>query len=151
MEMSSAENGQQITTDDMNRELLLSRFGVWLLASQCRTVSLCKSEERLGYLISVVFDWMTATADIGDKGVRAKIETLKKEYISNWLNNVKKGNFELYCTCLSPDPPSYVQMQETTDMLSDSIRLLKEGLYRICCLIPYNLIPQEVSEIYGKL
>ncbi|XP_046839871.1 protein unc-79 homolog isoform X2 [Xenia sp. Carnegie-2017] len=146
VEMSSAENGQQITTDDMNRELLLSRFGVWLLASQCRTVSLCKSEERLGYLISVVFDWMTATADIGDKGVRAKIETLKKEYISNWLNNVKKANFELYCTCLSPDPPSYVQMQETTDMLSDSIRLLKEGLYRICCLIPYNLIPQEVWE-----
>jgi hypothetical protein len=111
-------------------------------------VSLCKSDERLGYLISVVFDWMTATAAITDKGVRAKIETLKKEYISNWINVVKKANLDLYCTCLSPDPPEYVQMQGTSNMLADKVRLLKEGLYRICCLIPYNLVPQEVRLCY---
>ena len=133
-----------MSEEDLNRGLLLSRFGVWILASQCRTVSLCKSDERLGYLISVVLDWMTATAAISDKGVRAKIETLKKEYISNWINVVKKANLDLYCTCLLPDPPAYVQMQGTSDMLADKIRLLKEGLYRICCLIPYNLVPQEV-------
>ena len=88
---------------------------------------------------------MTATADIVDKGVRGKIETLKKEYISNWINVVKKANLDLYCTCLFPDPPSFVRMQGISDFLASRIRLLKEGLYRICCLIPYNLVPQEVS------
>jgi hypothetical protein len=145
VEVANQDENQDVSEEDLNRGLLLSRFGVWILASQCRTVSLCKSDERLGYLISVVFDWMTATASISDKGVRAKIETLKKEYISNWINVVKKANLDLYCTCLLPDPPTYVQMQGTSDMLADKIRLLKEGLYRICCLIPYNLVPQEVS------
>ncbi|CAB4030354.1 Hypothetical predicted protein, partial [Paramuricea clavata] len=143
VEVANQDENQDVSEEDLNRGLLLSRFGVWILASQCRTVSLCKSDERLGYLISVVFDWMTATASISDKGVRAKIETLKKEYISNWINVVKKANLDLYCTCLLPDPPTYVQMQGTSDMLADKIRLLKEGLYRICCLIPYNLVPQE--------
>ena len=144
VEVANQSENQDVSEEDLNRDLLLSRFGVWILASQCRTVSLCKSDERLGYLISVVFDWMTATAAISDKGVRAKIETLKKEYISNWINVVKKANPDLYCTCLSPDPPEFVQMQGTSNMLADKIRLLKEGLYRICCLIPYNLVPQEV-------
>ena len=124
---------------------MLSRFGVWLLVKFCSEPS-CQCPERLGRLIAVVMQWMDATVYVPDGFAGQILEDLKTQQVCPWLKSVRQSHFDLFCSCLLPNPPPFAQVGSYWDILINKVRQHKEGLYRLCCLIPYDILSTEVRQ-----
>ncbi|CAH1792396.1 unnamed protein product [Owenia fusiformis] len=165
-EMDDGE-GDSYNSDDVESEnedsedrKLLSRYGIWLL------VELCKPKddipiEVLGRLLGMLFQWFDATSYLPDDphsmytqssdtstnpvdNVGTTLEKLKSEYIYSWLQDISKTHFEVILSCLLPHPMEYARVGGHWDTLSTRKTQIKEGLQKLVCLIPYDIVTYEV-------
>lgn len=130
--------------NDINNRRMLSRFGVWLLVGVCSEPARCEAAERLGRLVSMVLSWIETTSTLRRDYVGELLKRLTSQYVCRWLLQVRDSKLELLCACLTPDPPAYVKVGGCWDTMSSKARQHMEGLHRLCCLVPHNLITPEV-------
>lgn len=130
--------------NDINNRRMLSRFGIWLLVGICGDPSGCESLERLGRLVAMTIEWIDTTSSLMRDYVGELLKRLATQRASKWLNAVRDCQMELFCACVSPYPPEYAKVGGCWDSLTGPVRLLIEGLHRVSCLIPYQLVDVEV-------
>ena len=131
--------------NDINNRRMLSRFGVWLLVGVCNEPARCKSAERLGRLVSMTLSWIETASTLRRDYVGELLKRLTSQYVCRWLTQVRDSKLDVLCSCLSPNPPAYVKVGGYWDSVSSKVRQHMEGLHRLCCLVPHNLITPEVS------
>ena len=131
--------------NDINNRRMLSRFGVWLLVGVCNEPARCKSAERLGRLVSMTLSWIETASTLRRDYVGELLKRLTSQYVCRWLTQVRDSKLDVLCSCLSPNPPAYVKVGGYWDSVSSKVRQHLEGLHRLCCLVPHNLITPEVS------
>ncbi|XP_058847508.1 protein unc-79 homolog isoform X1 [Acipenser ruthenus] len=131
--------------DDQHDQRLLSQFGIWFLVSLC-TPSENTPTESLARLVSMVFQWFHSTAYMMDDEVGSLVEKLKPQFVTKWLKTVCDVRFDVMVMCLLPKPVEFARVGGYWDKSCNTVMQLKEGLNRILCLIPYNVISQPVWE-----
>uniref|UniRef100_UPI00398ECD0B protein unc-79 homolog n=1 Tax=Pristiophorus japonicus TaxID=55135 RepID=UPI00398ECD0B len=131
--------------DDKNDQRLLSQFGIWVLVSLC-TPSENTPTESLARLVSMMFQWFHSTAYMLDDEVGSLVEKLKPQFVTKWLKTVCDVRFDVMVMCLLPKPMEFARVGGYWDKCCSTVTQLKEGLNRILCLIPYNVINQAVWE-----
>ncbi|XP_069064328.1 protein unc-79 homolog [Pleurodeles waltl] len=131
--------------DDKHDQRLLSQFGIWFLVSLC-TPSENTPTESLARLVSMVFQWFHSTAYMMDDEVGSLVEKLKPQFVTKWLKTVCDIRFDVMVMCLLPKPMEFARVGGYWDKSCSKVTQLKEGLNRILCLIPYNVINQPVWE-----
>ncbi|XP_038630854.1 protein unc-79 homolog isoform X2 [Scyliorhinus canicula] len=131
--------------DDKNDQRLLSQFGIWVLVSLC-TPSENTPTESLARLVSMMFQWFHSTAYMVDDEVGSLVEKLKPQFVTKWLKTVCDVRFDVMVMCLLPKPLEFARVGGYWDKRCSTVTQLKEGLNRILCLIPYNVINQAVWE-----
>ncbi|KAF5922981.1 hypothetical protein HPG69_013328, partial [Diceros bicornis minor] len=154
--------------DDKHDQRLLSQFGIWFLVSLC-TPSENTPTESLARLVAMVFQWFHSTAYMMDDEVGSLVEKLKPQFVTKWLKTVCDVRFDVMVMCLLPKPMEFArevlniivtsafcsfllclwkryQVGGYWDKSCSTVTQLKEGLNRILCLIPYNVISQSVWE-----
>ncbi|XP_029453714.1 protein unc-79 homolog [Rhinatrema bivittatum] len=131
--------------DDKHDQRLLSQFGIWFLVSLC-TPSENTPTESLARLVSMVFQWFHSTAYMMDDEVGSLVEKLKPQFVTKWLKTVCDVRFDVMVMCLLPKPMEFARVGGYWDKSCSTVTQLKEGLNRILCLIPYNVINQPVWE-----
>uniref|UniRef100_A0A803SXG5 Unc-79 homolog, NALCN channel complex subunit n=1 Tax=Anolis carolinensis TaxID=28377 RepID=A0A803SXG5_ANOCA len=129
--------------DDKHDQRLLSQFGIWFLVSLC-TPSENTPTESLARLVSMVFQWFHSTAYMMDDEVGSLVEKLKPQFVTKWLKTVCDVRFDVMVMCLLPKPMEFARVGGYWDKSCSTVMQLKEGLNRILCLIPYNVINQPV-------
>lgn len=89
------------------------------------------------------------------------LEKLKTENVCGWLRDISKTHYKLFISCLLPHPPEYARIgghwYDRTrenfkysncvyfrDTLASRTSHLKDGLNRLFCLVPYEVITQEI-------
>ncbi|XP_031779809.1 protein unc-79 homolog isoform X4 [Nasonia vitripennis] len=122
---------------------LLGRYGIWLLLGLC-TPDDEIPVEILGRLLSMLFHWFFITAYSFDGQAESTLEKLKTEYISVWLSKVMKKYYDVFVSCLLPHPIDYVRVGGHWDTLASRTSHLKDGLSRLFCLVPYEIITPEI-------
>ncbi|CAH1277722.1 UNC79 [Branchiostoma lanceolatum] len=138
-EQEGAEADQERTGDPM----LLSCHGCWLLVGLCPP-SQEAQVELLGSLISFVFSWYDATAYLPEGTVGLVIEKLKSEYMNKWVEAVVNSFQDMVISCLLPHPPAYARVGGVWETLPSNTTQMKEGLNRLLCLTPYNVVTFQV-------
>ncbi|KAI4892270.1 hypothetical protein NFI96_000535 [Prochilodus magdalenae] len=133
--------------DDQHDQRLLSQFGIWLLVSLC-TPSENTPTESLARLVSMVFQWFHSTAYMMDDEVGSLVEKLKPQFVTKWLKTVCDVRFDVMVMCLLPKPVEFARVGGYWDKSCSTVSQLKEGLNRILCLIPYNVISQPLWECF---
>uniref|UniRef100_G1PSB3 Unc-79 homolog, NALCN channel complex subunit n=1 Tax=Myotis lucifugus TaxID=59463 RepID=G1PSB3_MYOLU len=131
--------------DDKHDQRLLSQFGIWFLVSLC-TPSENTPTESLARLVAMVFQWFHSTAYMTDDEVGSLVEKLKPQFVTKWLKTVCDVRFDVMVMCLLPKPMEFARVGGYWDKSCSTVTQLKEGLNRILCLIPYNVINQSVWE-----
>ncbi|KAM4690013.1 protein unc-79 homolog isoform 2-T2 [Rhinophrynus dorsalis] len=131
--------------DDKHDQRILSQFGIWFLVSLC-TPSENTPTESLARLVSMVFQWFHSTAYMMDDEVGSLVEKLKPQFVTKWLKTVCDIRFDVMVMCLLPKPMEFARVGGYWDRSCTTVTQLKEGLNRILCLIPYNVINQPVWE-----
>ncbi|KAM4664558.1 LOW QUALITY PROTEIN: protein unc-79 homolog [Discoglossus pictus] len=131
--------------DDKHDQRLLSQFGIWFLVSLC-TPNENTPTESLARLVSMVFQWFHSTAYMMDDEVGSLVEKLKPQFVTKWLKAVCDIRFDVMVMCLLPKPMEFARVGGYWDKSCSAVTQLKEGLNRILCLIPYNIINQPVWE-----
>ncbi|XP_069494073.1 protein unc-79 homolog isoform X6 [Ambystoma mexicanum] len=131
--------------DDKHDQRLLSQFGIWFLVSLC-TPSENTPTESLARLVSMVFQWFHSTAYMMDDEVGSLVEKLKPQFVTKWLKTVCDIRFDVMVMCLLPKPMEFARVGGYWDKSCSTVTQLKEGLNRLLCLIPYNVINQPVWE-----
>ncbi|XP_060036956.1 protein unc-79 homolog isoform X3 [Erinaceus europaeus] len=131
--------------DDKHDQRLLSQFGIWFLVSLC-TPSENTPTESLARLVAMVFQWFHSTAYMMDDEVGSLVEKLKPQFVTKWLKTVCDVRFDVMVMCLLPKPMEFARVGGYWDKSCSTVTQLKEGLSRILCLIPYNVISQSVWE-----
>ncbi|XP_020280656.1 protein unc-79 homolog isoform X3 [Pseudomyrmex gracilis] len=135
---------------------LLGRYGVWLLVGLC-TPNEDTPVEILGRLLSMLFHWFHVTAYCFD-GIEKRLihlifsvgqaesalEKLKTEHVCGWLSQVMKTHYEVFISCLLPHPADYVRVGGHWETLASRTSHLKDGLHRLFCLVPYEVITPDV-------
>ncbi|XP_045481676.1 protein unc-79 homolog isoform X1 [Harmonia axyridis] len=141
---------------------LLGRYGVWLLVGRC-TPKENTPTEILGRLLSMLFHWFHMTAYSYDGNVQnaplcqlfimyllcigkeeSTLEKLKTENVCTWLREITNTHNDVFVSCLLPHPPDYARVGGHWDTLSSRTSHLKEGLNRLFCLVPYEVINQDI-------
>ena len=130
--------------NDINNRRMLSRFGVWLLVGVCNEPARCESTERLGRLVSMTLSWIETVSTLRRDYVGELLKRLTSQYVCRWLMQVRDSKLDVLCACLSPNPPGYVKVGGCWDTMSSKVRQHMEGLHRLCCLVPHNLVTPEV-------
>ncbi|XP_036397727.1 protein unc-79 homolog isoform X7 [Megalops cyprinoides] len=133
--------------DDQHDQRLLSQFGIWFLVSLC-TPSENTPTESLARLVSMVFQWFHSTAYMMDDEVGSLVEKLKPQFVTKWLKTVCDIRFDVMVMCLLPKPVEFARVGGYWDKSCSTVTQLKEGLNRILCLIPYNVISQPLWECF---
>ncbi|XP_064181312.1 protein unc-79 homolog isoform X2 [Anguilla rostrata] len=133
--------------DDQHDQRLLSQFGIWFLVSLC-TPSENTPTESLARLVSMVFQWFHSTAYMMDDEVGSLVEKLKPQFVTKWLKTVCDVRFDVMVMCLLPKPVEFARVGGYWDKSCSTVIQLKEGLNRILCLIPYNVISQPLWECF---
>ncbi|CAB1330949.1 unnamed protein product, partial [Coregonus sp. 'balchen'] len=133
--------------DDQHDQRLLSQFGIWFLVSLC-TPSENTPTESLARLVSMVFQWFHSTAYMMDDEVGSLVEKLKPQFVTKWLKTVCDVRFDVMVMCLLPKPVEFARVGGYWDRSCSTVTQLKEGLNRILCLIPYNVISQPLWECF---
>ncbi|KAF7993840.1 hypothetical protein HCN44_011109 [Aphidius gifuensis] len=122
---------------------LLGRYGVWLLVGLC-TPNHDTQIEILGRLLSMLFHWFHITAYSFDGQAESTLEKLKTEYVCGWLGEVMKTHYQVFISCLLPHPADYVRVGGHWETLASRTSHLKDGLNRLFCLVPYEVITSEI-------
>ncbi|XP_033647940.1 protein unc-79 homolog [Asterias rubens] len=120
---------------------LLSRFGLWLLIEKCNPTDRT-ADEVVGRLLSMVFQWFGFTATLTQDSVA--LESLKADYVTTWLIRILKSHFNVFVSCLLPQPPDYAKVGGDYDSLCSRITELLGGLRKVFSLTPYNSVTFEV-------
>nr|CAH7740129.1 unnamed protein product [Callosobruchus chinensis] len=133
------------TVDNISIEerQLLGRYGVWLLVGRCSPTEDAPTHV-LGRLLAMIFHWFYITAYSYNGQDEGTLEKLKTEIVCNWLREIIKTHYKLFISCLLPHPAEYARVGGQWDTLSSRITHLKDGLHRLFCLIPYEVISQEI-------
>ncbi|XP_078033882.1 UNC-79 domain-containing protein [Augochlora pura] len=139
----SGSGGVQNDPSSLEERQLLGRFGVWLLVGLC-TPNQDTSVDILGRLLSMLFHWFHVTAYSFDGQAESALEKLKTECVCGWLSKVMKSHYEVFISCLLPHPADYVRVGGHWDTLASRTSHLKDGLNRLFCLVPYEVITPEV-------
>uniref|UniRef100_A0A182JSA7 Protein unc-79 n=1 Tax=Anopheles christyi TaxID=43041 RepID=A0A182JSA7_9DIPT len=143
---ASGQNGggeQQVDILTLEERQLLGRYGIWLLVGRC-TPTVDTPVEILGRLLSMLFHWFHVTAYSYDGQTESTLEKLKQDHICSWLKEVRISHYKEFIDCLLPHPPEYSRVGGHWDSLASRTSHLKEGLQRLICLIPYEIITQEI-------
>ncbi|CAH2007924.1 unnamed protein product [Acanthoscelides obtectus] len=122
---------------------LLGRYGVWLLVGRCSPTENAPTHV-LGRLLAMIFHWFYITAYSYNGQDEGSLEKLKTEIVCNWLHEIINTHYKLFISCLLPHPAEYARVGGQWDTLSSRITHLKDGLHRLFCLIPYEVISQEI-------
>ena len=130
---------------------MLSRLGVRLLVGVCSEPARCESAERLGRLVSMVLSWIETTSTLRRDRVGELLKGLTSQDVCRWLTQVRDNKLDLFCACLSPNPAEYIMVGGCWDAMSSKVRQHMEGLHRLCCLIPHNMITPEVCAYIATL
>ncbi|XP_006613748.1 protein unc-79 homolog isoform X8 [Apis dorsata] len=152
----SGGSGGQFDSATLEERQLLGRYGVWLLVGLC-TPNQDTSIEILGRLLSMLFHWFHVTAYSFDGTKKSlmhlifsvgqaesALEKLKTEYVCGWLSEVMKTHYEVFISCLLPHPADYVRVGGHWETLASRTSHLKDGLNRLFCLVPYEVITPDV-------
>ncbi|XP_076392326.1 UNC-79 domain-containing protein isoform X3 [Megachile rotundata] len=140
---TSGGTGGQCDPTTLEERQLLGRYGVWLLVGLC-TPNQDTSIEILGRLLSMLFHWFHVTAYSFDGQAESPLEKLKTEYVCGWLAEVMKTHYEVFISCLLPHPADYVRVGGHWETLASRTSHLKDGLNRLFCLVPYEVITPDV-------
>lgn len=124
----------------------LGRFGIWLLVGRC-TPTQDTPVEILGRLLSMLFHWFHITAYSYDGNAESTIEKLKLEHVCDWLRDISKNHYKDFINCLLPHPPEYSRVGGHWDTLASRTSHLREGMQRLICLVPYEVITQEIWDV----
>jgi protein unc-79 len=127
----------------LDERQLLGRYGIWLLVGRC-TPTVDTPVEVLGRLLSMLFHWFHITAYSYTGEAESTLEKLKIEHVCGWLRDICETNYKEFITCLLPHPPEYSRVGGHWDTLASRTSHLKEGLQRLICLVPYEVITQEI-------
>ncbi|KAK0097709.1 hypothetical protein PV326_014335 [Microctonus aethiopoides] len=130
-------------TSTLEERQLLGRYGVWLLVGLC-TPNQDTPVEILGRLLSMLFHWFHVTAYSFDGQAESTLEKLKTEYVCGWLNDIMKTHYQVFISCLLPHPADYVRVGGHWETLASRTSHLKDGLNRLFCLVPYEVINTEI-------
>ncbi|SPP83777.1 protein unc-79 homolog isoform X4 [Drosophila guanche] len=141
------KNGSSATADNISREerQRLGRYGIWLLVGRC-TPTADTPVEVLGRILSMLFHWFHVTAYSYDAAgqVESTIEKLKVDHVCNWLKEICRIHYNVFIACLLPHPPEYARVGGHWETLASRTSHLKEGLQRLICLVPYEVITSEI-------
>uniref|UniRef100_A0A3P9KHM8 Uncharacterized protein n=1 Tax=Oryzias latipes TaxID=8090 RepID=A0A3P9KHM8_ORYLA len=96
----------------------------------------------------MVFQWFHSTAYMMDDEVGSLVEKLKPQFVTKWLKTVCEVRFDVMVMCLLPKPVEFARVGGYWDKSCSTVTQLKEGLNRILCLIPYNVISQPLWECF---
>ncbi|XP_067614407.1 protein unc-79 homolog isoform X4 [Eurosta solidaginis] len=143
----SKKNGDNGTPDTISLEQrqMLGRYGIWLLVGRC-TPTPEMPVEVLGRILSMLFHWFHVTAcsyDVASQ-IESTIEKLKVEHVCNWLKEICRIHYKVFTSCLLPHPPEYARVGGHWETLASRTSHLKEGLQRLICLVPYEVITSEI-------
>ncbi|XP_039288508.1 protein unc-79 homolog isoform X2 [Nilaparvata lugens] len=122
---------------------LMGRFGVWLLVGLC-TPNPKTPSEIIGRLLSMLFHWFHVTAYTFDDQAECTLERLKTDYVCGWLSEVLESHHDTFVSCLLPHPAEYARVGGHWDMLVSRTSHLKNGLNRLFCLVPYEVITTNI-------
>ncbi|XP_049954031.1 protein unc-79 homolog [Schistocerca serialis cubense] len=122
---------------------LLGRYGVWLLVGLC-TPNETKPVEILGRLLAMLFHWFDITAYSFDDQIESTLERLKVDFVCDWLSQLRTSHFKIFVSCLLPHPADYARVGGHWDTLVSRTAHLKDGLNRLFCLVPYEVITIEI-------
>ncbi|KRK02837.1 uncharacterized protein Dyak_GE25142, isoform B [Drosophila yakuba] len=143
----SKKNGSGISADNISLEerQRLGRYGIWLLVGRC-TPTADTPVEVLGRILSMLFHWFHVTAYSYDAAgqVESTIEKLKVDHVCNWLKDICRIHYNVFISCLLPHPPEYARVGGHWETLASRTSHLKEGLQRLICLVPYEVITSEI-------
>ncbi|XP_043946820.1 protein unc-79 homolog isoform X8 [Drosophila biarmipes] len=143
----SKKNGSPLTADNISLEerQRLGRYGIWLLVGRC-TPTADTPVEVLGRILSMLFHWFHVTAYSYDAAgqVESTIEKLKVDHVCNWLKDICRIHYNVFISCLLPHPPEYARVGGHWETLASRTSHLKEGLQRLICLVPYEVITSEI-------
>lgn len=64
-----------------------------------------------------------------------------------WLRDICETNYKEFIACLLPHPPEYSRVGGHWDTLASRTSHLREGLQRLICLVPYEVITQEIWDV----
>ncbi|XP_020814134.1 protein unc-79 homolog isoform X2 [Drosophila serrata] len=141
------KNGSALTADNISLEerQRLGRYGIWLLVGRC-TPTADTPVEVLGRILSMLFHWFHVTAYSYDAAgqVESTIEKLKVDHVCNWLKEICRIHYNVFISCLLPHPPEYARVGGHWETLASRTSHLKEGLQRLICLVPYEVITSEI-------
>ncbi|XP_032682267.1 protein unc-79 homolog isoform X3 [Odontomachus brunneus] len=148
--------GGHCDSTSLEERQLLGRYGVWLLVGLC-TPNEDTPVEILGRLLSMLFHWFHITAYSFDGTKKSlmhlifsvgqaesALEKLKTEYVCGWLSEVMKTHYEVFISCLLPHPADYVRVGGHWETLASRTSHLKDGLNRLFCLVPYEVITPDI-------
>ncbi|CAG0891187.1 unnamed protein product [Darwinula stevensoni] len=128
---------------EVEERRLISRFGIYLL------VGLCKPQpdtpiDVLGRLLSMLFQWFHATACLPDDKTTNTLEQLKSDYVQEWLQSVMNLHPNVVKECLLPLPVEYARVGGNWESQITRAEHVKQGLSRLLCLVPYELISLDL-------
>ncbi|XP_071438717.1 protein unc-79 homolog [Hetaerina americana] len=98
----------------------------------------------LGRLLSMLFHWFDATAYSFDDQLESVPERLKAEHVCGWLSCICRTHLDLFVSCLLPHPPDFARVGGHWETLSSKTLHLREGLNRLLCLVPYEVVLPEI-------
>ncbi|CAB4070119.1 UNC79 [Lepeophtheirus salmonis] len=127
----------------INERRLLSRYGVWLLVGLI-TLEQDTPHEIIGHMLSMLFEWFNTTAYLPNDKTGTALEKLKSEYLPTWIQKAYRSHPDVFMACLLPNPPDYAKVGGHWDVLTTRMTHIKEGLIRLFCLVPYDVITLDV-------
>uniref|UniRef100_U5EPZ1 Protein unc-79 homolog n=1 Tax=Corethrella appendiculata TaxID=1370023 RepID=U5EPZ1_9DIPT len=130
----------------LDERQMLGRYGIWLLVGRC-TPTQDTPVEILGRMLGMLFYWFHITAYSFDGQVESTLEKLKIEHVCGWLRDICNSHYKEFISCLLPHPPEHSRVGGHWDTLDSRTSHLKEGLQRLICLVPYEVITQEIWDI----
>lgn len=122
---------------------LNSQYGIWLMTGLCEKVDKIK-DDLLGRLLGMLFQWFHFTACLPDDQAGSALEKLKGECIKGWIMGVKNQRLDVFISCLLPHPIDCSKIGGHWEVWPDTAHQIKEGFKRLLCLVPYDIITDDV-------